>query len=430
MAINTKPTIDGGTVTNSKPKAPTPTAPSPALSYATMIGSGRGTSNVQSSSPATSKAPTSPTAGTFIRWDYVGQSQTTGTLRRAVTSDGKGGEKINYTPEKNPDYVSGSRGGVTQTGMVTSNITSSTPMETSTGPSTNIDVLKSLLIGAGYNSKTVDSSVSFLMSLIKDGLDYDNAVQVFANSKDYTLKNGTKITSPFYTEYGYINEGLTTPKSPSELYNFAEGTRALVKKYGMSSKFAEPDALKKFAQNNVDVTSLDERFNSYRLAALNADPFKVDALIKLGFISAPTGLMDFYANAEIGTKQLESNRQTGAFAAEALRRANRGITFDKVGFEKEAAGLAAKGYNEAQIGTIASTGFENIAQQLGDTVSLSNIFEGKNAADAATIQKELQAQEFQGTESDRQQRLKELGTRIMQGKTGRQTGNYKSAGMI
>lgn len=52
-------------------------------------------------------------AGTFLRWDYVGQSQTTGTLRRAVVADGKGGEKLTFSTEKNPDYVSGSRGGGT-----------------------------------------------------------------------------------------------------------------------------------------------------------------------------------------------------------------------------------------------------------------------------------------------------------------------------
>jgi hypothetical protein len=58
-----------------------------------------------------------PPAGTFLRWDYVGRTQTDGTLRRAVVADGKGGEKLTFATEKNPDYVSGSRG----TGVVGAN---------------------------------------------------------------------------------------------------------------------------------------------------------------------------------------------------------------------------------------------------------------------------------------------------------------------
>lgn len=61
----------------------------------------------------TTPEPTSsfPAAGTFLGWDYVGQTSTTGTLRRQILADGKGGQKISMATEKNPDYVSGSRGG-------------------------------------------------------------------------------------------------------------------------------------------------------------------------------------------------------------------------------------------------------------------------------------------------------------------------------
>lgn len=56
-------------------------------------------------------APAFPAAGTFVGYDYVGQTATTGTLRRRILADGKGGQKIELKTEKNPDYVSGSRGG-------------------------------------------------------------------------------------------------------------------------------------------------------------------------------------------------------------------------------------------------------------------------------------------------------------------------------
>jgi len=84
-------------------------------------------------------------------------------------------------------------------------------------PSTSVDVLKALLKSQGFSSNMLDSSTSYLNSLLKDDLDYDNAVAIFLNTKEYTLKNGTKLTSPFYSEYGYLNEGLATPKEAGEL---------------------------------------------------------------------------------------------------------------------------------------------------------------------------------------------------------------------
>jgi hypothetical protein len=64
----------------------------------------------QSDETLAAKAGPAP-AGTFLGWDYQGNTQTTGTLRRAITADGKGGSKISTITEKNPDFVSGSRGG-------------------------------------------------------------------------------------------------------------------------------------------------------------------------------------------------------------------------------------------------------------------------------------------------------------------------------
>jgi hypothetical protein len=72
----------------------------------------------QSDTALAAKAGPAP-AGTFLGWDYQGNTQTTGTLRRAITADGKGGSKISTVTEKNPDFVSGSRGGGVTGGGVT-----------------------------------------------------------------------------------------------------------------------------------------------------------------------------------------------------------------------------------------------------------------------------------------------------------------------
>ena len=63
------------------------------------------------------------------------------------------------------------------------------PTDTPSAPSTNITVLKSLLSGLGYSKALVDSSTQYFMSLIAEGLDYDNIVALYTDAKDYTLKS-------------------------------------------------------------------------------------------------------------------------------------------------------------------------------------------------------------------------------------------------
>ena len=301
-----------------------------------------------------------------------------------------------------------------------------------TGPSTNITVLKSLLSSLGYSKTLVDSSTQYFMSLIAEDLDYDNIVSLYTDSKDYTLKNGTKVTSPFYEQYGYLNEGLTQTKSAGDLFNFVEGTKNLIKSYNISSKFAEPASLKKYVANNVTVEKLDERIMAGKLKSINADPQYVNTLRKLGYINISEDLTDFFLDNEIGEAQLEINRKTASFATEAMRRSNAqtGISFNADSLTKNAAMLIGQGRSEAQIADISRQGYETISQVLQPSVGLSNIFEGTDAANAQTIQTELEAEQFLGLESSRRKKLKELGTNIMSAKTGRVTGNSSSAGMI
>jgi len=275
-------------------------------------------------------------------------------------------------------------------------------------PSTSVDVLKALLKSQGFSSNMLDSSTSYLNSLLKDDIDYDNAVAIFLNTKEYTLKNGTKMTSPFYSEYGYLNEGLATPKEANELFNAVEGYKGIKQKYGLSDKFLSTESLKNYVKNNITVLDLDERANTARLAAIQADPAKTDALIKLGYIATKEGLQDFYLDSKIGKEQLELNRNTGAFVAEAIRRSATGISTAPgqiEGMKALAATLTEKGYTEAQIAQLASTGFEEIGKTLEPLTKLENIYGVK--ADQEAIQKDLQTEEFLGMASELRKKRKE-----------------------
>jgi hypothetical protein len=310
---------------------------------------------------------------------------------------------------------------------------------TTGAPTTNIDVLKAALRGMGFSSTIVEASTSFLNGLIRDGLDYDNATEIFLNSKEYTLKNGQKITSPFYTEYGYLNEGLTVPKTANELFNTVEGFKGVADKYKLSSKYLTQDALKAYIKNDVTVADLAERAGTAQLRALEADPFQVNALIKQGFISSAADLADFYLDPKIGKEQLELNRQTGVFTAEALRRAKSGISSSAAqlsGFKQLTATLSAKGYSEAQIAQLAGQGFENISETLMPTTQLAQIYEKaggtveSNAALTESIQSSLLQEEFMGTASERRKRLSEQNVRAFQGSAGTTTGSLRQANVL
>lgn len=306
-------------------------------------------------------------------------------------------------------------------------------------PTTNVDILKAALKGMGFSSTIIESSTAFLNGLLRDGLDYDNATEIFLNNKEYTLKNGNKITSPFYTEYGYLNEGLTVPKDANTLFNTVEGFKGVVEKYKLSSKYLTQDALKSYVKNDVTVADLAERAGIAQLRALEADPFQVNALIKQGFIGSQLDLTDFYMDSKIGKEQLELNRQTGVFTAEALRRAKSGISTSAAqlsGFKQLTATLAAKGYSEAQIAQLAGTGFENIAESLQPTTQLAQIYEKaggtveSNAALTENIQSSLLQEEFMGTASERRKKLREQNIRAFQGSAGTTAGSLRQANVL
>lgn len=284
-------------------------------------------------------------------------------------------------------------------------------------PDTNMSLLKAQLKSMGFSPTVVDNSSSYLSSILRelDG-DIDNAVEVFLNTKEYTTKAGIKLESPFYKEYGYLNEGLTTAKTAAELYNAVEGYREIANRYGLDKKFVSQESMKDYVKNNVSVKALDERANMARLKAINADPVYTDTLQKLGYIGSSTDLTDFFLDPKIGQQKLEQNRNTAAFAAEAIRRAKSGVTFDKTRFEKTAAELASKGLTEAQIGQTAAEGFETISKTLQPLTKLEQIY--GVGVDQASIQTQLEAEQFRGTESELRARRKQQEELAFQRKSG------------
>jgi hypothetical protein len=304
---------------------------------------------------------------------------------------------------------------------------------------TNIAVLKSLLKGQGFSSTLIDASATYLQKLlVEENLDYDNAVEVFLNSKEYSFSDGKTMVSPFYTEYGYLNEGLTNPKSARELYGAVEGYKGVVDTYKMSTKFLSTDSLKGYIKNNVTVADLAERANMSAMRSIETDPFQVEALRRQGFIGTSANLIDFYMDEKIGKEQLEINRQTGVFTAEALRRERAGVVTSQAqlaGFKQLTATLAAKGYSEAQISQLAATGFENISQTLDPLAKYAGIYEKaggtveSNAAVKESLQSSLLSEEFVGTESQRRKRLEEQNQRAFQGQSGTTTTSLRGPGV-
>lgn len=296
-------------------------------------------------------------------------------------------------------------------------------------PDTNTTVLKAQLKAMGFSSTFIDSASSYLSSILRelDG-DYDNATEVFLNTKEYTTKAGVKLESPFYKEYGYLNESLTVPKKASELYNAVEGYREVASRYGLDKKFISQESIKGYVTNNVSVQALDERANMARLKAINADPVYTDTLQKLGYIGSSTDLTDFFLDPKIGQQKLEQNRNTAAFAAEAIRRAKTGVQFDKVRSEKIAAELAAKGLSEAQISQTAAEGFETISKTLQPLTKLEQIY--GVGIDQQTIQSQLEAEQFQGLESQLRARRTEQEQQAFRKKSGTIAANRGSGGSL
>ena len=174
----------------------------------------------------------------------------------------------------------------------------------------------------------------------------------------------------------------------------------------------------KYMKNETSVAELDERMNTARLRALEADKAYTQTLRALNYITEDSQLTDFFLDPEIGTIELENRRKTAAFATEAVRRAGSGITLDTTSAQQLSARFTALGYSEAQIANLSGEKYANIADQLQGTTALSGIYEKGAAADAPTIQKELESEQFLGMASARRKKLAEQNIKAFSGASG------------
>jgi hypothetical protein len=295
-------------------------------------------------------------------------------------------------------------------------------------------IIKNKLAELQIPSTLIDSSTTFITSLVNDGLDVLSAVDVYYNNKSWTAKDGSVLNSPFYAEYTYLQESAPktgNPPTPLELMQFKLGVQNLVTQYGRSKLFSEDIALKNYISNNVRLTDLDARFAEAGVASVSADPMKVATLKKLGYITDTQDVADFLLDPKIGQQQFEINRNTAAFAQQALKRAGSGISFDAERMKQLAATAGVTQGTAAGAENVGSIGYETIALQLNPLTKIESIYgkptdaTGKNLTDVqvrSQLQTELEAEQFQGTASERRKRRIEEEQLAYQRKSGTVTG--------
>jgi hypothetical protein len=306
-------------------------------------------------------------------------------------------------------------------------------------PTSSRQLIRQKLVDLGFPPNIIEGSISFVQSLVDDG-DFSNdangftqAVEILYNFKDFTTRKGNKLTSPFYAEFTSLGEGLVGDKrkSPKYLMDFALGVKDLVSRTGFSSQFASQDSIKKYVQNGVRITDLDERFAAATLKTAEADPNNIKTLTAMGYINDAQDMKDFYADPTIGQQEFERRQTNFAFGKQAIKRAGAasGIAFDKTRIEQLAAGYG----NEVQAEAAAAQGYETISQQLNPLTKLEGIYGNTGKSDAVTrasLQTALEEEQFRGTASELRKRRKEQEELAFQRKPGTIGASRMSGGSL
>lgn len=308
-----------------------------------------------------------------------------------------------------------------------------TVASTSGAPTTQTDVIKAGLKAMRFKSNIIDTSTTFIETLMGEGLDFDKATDILLNNKNYTLKSGVILESPFFREYTSLAElsPASEAKTPAEIFNMVLGMEDLVKKYSISPKWAERSSLEKYVKNNISVSDLDKRANLARLKGITADPVYTTALQDLGFIKTGQDLTDFFMDPDIGSMVFEERRGQAAIASEALRRASAGISVDTARIKQLSAALTEQGYSPDQIQQEAARSYETIAQQLPGLTKLSGMYDKTAKPVPVTqLQQELEAEQMLGMPSQRRKRLEEREQVEFEGRSGRARTKINIAGLV
>lgn len=305
--------------------------------------------------------------------------------------------------------------------QLTPKTTSTTTPAVGSDTQRNIQIFQAVLRGKGFPASLVNSSASYFNTLASDGItDPDTAISLFLDAKNYTTKNGQVVESPFYAAYGKFNEGLKIPYDAGTLFNTIEGYKNVVDKYSLNSKFVSDNSISQYLKNGVDVKTLDERANTARLKAAQADPVYTTALAKQGYIASNQDLQDFFMDPTIGTEVMDQRRNTASVTAEFLRQQQqeKALQFHQSFLQQLGAKYTDMGYTEAQAAELAKKNYATIAEELSPMTKLSGIYSGKQALTAEQVQTQLEQEQFSGLASQDRARLAGMEVGAFQGSAG------------
>ena len=294
-----------------------------------------------------------PKAGTFLGYDYQGNTQTTGTLRRKIIADGKGGQKIDFqSTEKNPDYVSGSRGGGVVLGAGPgagpgAGAGGDTAGAIATAEAAKLKLLADQeaariaeekrsagqsaydLLFTQFNQYGMGALVEPLKQFIQQGL----------SSSEFTLRlrDTDAYKKRFAANAQRIAKGLSA-LNEAEYIGLEDQYQNIMRNYGLPASYytrgdmGRQEGFEKFLANDVSAAELEDRVLTAQSRVLNANPEVSQALKQfypditngdiLAYTLDPTrGLTDIKRKvtaAEIGGAAIQSGLQTGMARAEEL----------------------------------------------------------------------------------------------------------------
>jgi hypothetical protein len=292
-----------------------------------------------------------PKAGTFLGYDYQGNTQTTGTLRRKIIADGKGGQKIDFqSTEKNPDYVSGSRGGGVVLGAgpgAGAGAGGDTAGAIATAEAAKLKLLADQeaariaeekrsagqsaydLLFTQFNQYGMGALVEPLKQFIQQGL----------SSSEFTLRlrDTDAYKKRFAANAIRIGKGLSA-LNEAEYIGLEDQYQNIMRQYGLPASYytrgdmGRQEGFEKFLANDVSAAELEDRVLTAQSRVLNANPEVSQAIrqfypdITNGDILAYTldpekALTDIKRKvtaAEIGGAAIQSGLQTGMARAEEL----------------------------------------------------------------------------------------------------------------
>jgi len=248
-----------------------------------------------------------PKAGTFLGYDYQGNTQTTGTLRRKIIADGKGGQKIDFqSTEKNPDYVSGSRGGGVIGGNTGGNTGGNNGGNTGgdTGGATTYTAPDGKIFTnlAAYNTyiadlkqeektKTGQSAYDLLftqfnqygMGALVEPL--KQFIQQGLSSSEFTLRlrDTDAYKKRFAANASRVAKGLSA-LNEAEYIGLEDQYQNIMRQYGLPASYytrgdmGRQEGFEKFLANDVSAAELEDRVMTAQSRVTNANPEVLSAL--------------------------------------------------------------------------------------------------------------------------------------------------------